>query len=454
MQNKDKNYFFLVIIHLLLGFAIYAFPFLSKIYSLLIIFGGIYFVVKTQNKNNEVLYASAYIVGSEVFLRMTDGNPIHEFAKYGVMIFLFFGMFYSGFSKNAVPYWVFLLLLVPSIIIATFVLDPTTDIRKTISFNISGPVCLGIASLYTFNRKITIGEINNILLMLGMPIITTASYLFFYTPSNIREVLTGTGSNNDLSGGFGPNQVATILGLGLFIFFSRLILASRTKFIFMINLVIMSYVAYRGMLTFSRGGMLTGFGMIIILILFLYLNSKYKGKVKLNYFIVFLSFALLAVWFFTSYQTDGLIEKRYQNKDALGREKKDKLTGRGELAEGEYNMFLENPIFGVGVAKGTEIRKEQNGELAASHDEVTRMLAEHGSLGIMALLILIFTPIILFLGNKQNIFMFCFFFFWISTINHAAMRTAAPSFVYALAILKIKPDEEEPIVYRKQTIKS
>jgi hypothetical protein len=35
-------------------------------------------------------------------------------------------------------------------------------------------------------------------------------YLILYTPS-VRDVITGTSSNYETSGGFGPNQVATIL---------------------------------------------------------------------------------------------------------------------------------------------------------------------------------------------------------------------------------------------------
>jgi hypothetical protein len=40
----------------------------------------------------------------------------------------------------------FLLLLVPSIVMSVFVLNFDTVIRKTVAFNISGPVCLGLAS--------------------------------------------------------------------------------------------------------------------------------------------------------------------------------------------------------------------------------------------------------------------------------------------------------------------
>lgn len=443
MQNKEKNYLILILIHVIIGVSVYGLPVLAKIYSVAMIVFGLYFVIRNRNRNDEVLYAAAYIVGSEVFLRMTGGNINYEFAKYSVIIFCVIGFFYSGFSKYALPYWIYLLLLIPGIIIATDVLSlANQDIRKTIMFNVSGPICLGVASLYTFNRKIKIEQINNILLVLGLPIISCVVYLYLFTP-NIKDVLIGTGSNTSLSGGFGPNQVSTILGLGMFIFFSRLILASRTKLIFLINLVFALYISYRGMLTFSRGGMMTGFAMIIALLFIIYINSKDIGKIKLNYFFFFVTIAMVTVWMVTSYKTDGLIDKRYANKDASGRKKEDNFTGRGDIAEGEIAMFLEHPFFGVGVAKGSEIRAEQMGlnDLFASHDEITRMLAEHGSLGILALMILFFTPIFLFLDNKQHIYMFSFLIFWLLTINHAAMRTASPSFVYALSLLKVRFDE-------------
>ena len=454
MQNKDKNYLALILIHILLGILIYYIPFLSKIYSYTILFLGIIILIKSQNKRNEVLYICSYIVGSEVFLRMTYGSPNHEFAKYGIIFFLLLGVVYSGFSKYALPYWIFLLLLVPSLIIANETIAFDVDFRKKIAFNISGPICLGIASIYTFGKKITVSEMGNMLLLLGLPIVSMATFVNLYTPS-IKTVLTSTESNSTLSGGFGPNQVATIFGLGMFIFFTRIILFSRTKFIFILNLLIAFYISYRGFLTFSRGGMMTGFAMMGIFMFFMYLNSKNHGRVKLNYLILIITVVMSVTWIYTSIQTDGLINKRYSGQNAQGIEKKDKFSGRGELAEDEIYMFLDNPFFGIGVGKGTELRTEKNGYVTASHDEVTRMLAEHGSLGILGLMILFFTPIIYFLGNKQNIFLFCFLIFWLMTINHAAMRTAAPSFIYALSILNIRfDDDEETLIHRKQIIKA
>ena len=437
MKKENQFYLYLILLHVVIGALGFVLPFTTKIYGYFIFIFGLYYIIKSQNSNNEALMAAAYVVGSEVFLRMTGGNPLYEISKYGVMVFLLIGMYYSGFSKGAGPYWTFLLLLVPSVVISTFALNFDTNIRKAIAFNISGPVCLGLASLYTFRRKISLEDINRVLFSMGLPIITCMVYLTLYTP-NVRDVVTSTQSNFETSGGYGPNQVATILGLGMFIFFSRVILDSKTKFQIIINLIIALNITYRGMLTFSRGGMITGFLMVVLLVAFLYFKSNFGGRVKLNYIIVLLMIALLATWTYTSFQTGGLIDKRYANQDAKGRVKESQFTGREDVAQDEINTFLKNPIFGVGVGKGAEIREDETGIKVLSHDEITRMLAEHGSLGILALLILIFTPLVLYLENKFNMFLLCFVAFWFLTINHAAMRTAAPAFVYSLSLLNVQ----------------
>lgn len=437
MKKEESSYLYLILIHVLIGFVIYLVPFTAKIYAYLALILGMYYIIKTQNRNHEALLVAAYIVGAEVLLRMTGGNVTYEFSKYGVMIFVLFGMYYSGFSRGATPYWLFLILLVPSVILSTIVINYNTNLRNAIAFNISGPVCLAIASLYTYRRRMPLEQLNNILLCLGMPIISCTVYLIFYTP-NIQDVVTGTQSNFETSGGFGPNQVATFLGLGMFIFFSRIILESRTKFLVILNLIIVFNISYRGMVTFSRGGMITGFLMIVLLVLFLYFKSNFRGRVKLNYIIVIISMAMISIWGYTSFQTGGLINKRYANQDAAGRVKASQFTGREDVAQNEISIFLENPIFGVGVGKGVEIREAETGTFVLSHDEITRMLAEHGALGILGLLILFFTPLVLYLENKFNMFLLCFVAFWFLTINHAAMRTAVPAFVYSLSLLNVQ----------------
>jgi hypothetical protein len=100
--------------------------------------------------------------------------------------------------------------------------------------------------------------------------------------------------------------------------------------------------------------------------------------------------------------------------------------------------FFLNIQFGAGVGKGVEIRKKQTGVFVVSHDEITRMLAEHGSFGALGLLILFVTPLFLYFENKFNMYLLCFVAFWFFTINHAAMRTAIPAFVYSLSLLNVQ----------------
>ncbi len=436
-MQKNINYIFLILTHIAIAILVFLFAFVSKIVVIAIFFLGIFFIIKTQNKNNQVLLVAAYLVGLEVFVRATGGAIFYEFSKYGVILFMLLGMIYSGFSKNAIPYWIYLMLLIPGVILATTVLNTTTEDRKAISFVMSGPVCLGISALYTYQRKVSIQTIKNILLAIGLPIISLTTYLILFNPS-VRDVVTGTDSNFSTSGGFGPNQVSTVLGLGIFIFVSRILIASPNKIQIAINFFIALIISFRGLVTFSRGGIFTAIIMLIALYLNIYYFSNLKTRLKLKLFLTIIICSSIAIWTYSALQTNGLIEKRYNNMDATGRVKASKLTGREDLIGTEIKAFYENPILGVGVAKSNEIRKEETGITSASHNEITRLLAEHGSLGILMLLILFVTPILLYLDNTQNLFMLPFLLFWLLTINHAAMRIAAPAYIYALSLLKVQ----------------
>lgn len=450
MKEKKLTYITLILAHIGLGILLYFIPILAKLVSIIILAAGLLIIFKNKNRNNEALVASAYIVGIEVFMRMTEGMFFNEFGKYSVIIFMLFGMFYSSFSKNSVVYWLFLLLLVPGIIISTTSLSLEANIRKAIAFNISGPVCLAISAIYCYRRSVTFDFLNTLLIALSLPIVSLITYLFIYTPS-VRDVITGTSSNFETSGGFGPNQVSTMLGFGIFAFFALFLLYSSSKKLVVIHVLLTFIVAFRGIVTFSRGGVITGVVMILLLLFSVFKASKGRGKLKV---IVLSGFALLfslAIWTYSSYQTRGLIEKRYANEDAIGRKKEDNLGGREMLAKTELQMFLENPLLGIGVGKNKEYREATTGVELASHNEITRMLAEHGTLGIIALLILLFTPLILYLDNKQHLYLLPFFAFWILTINHAAMRLAAPAFIYALTLLKVK-SHEKPVVRREQAL--
>lgn len=447
MKKEERSYIYLLLIHAFVGLLLFALPFVSKIYTLTLFGFGLYFIIKNSNKNNEVLVVSAYVIGVEVLLRMTGGVFFNEFGKYAILIFMFLGMIYSGFSKNAYLFWLFLLLLLPSVFLSPVSAGFNVNIRKIIAFNISGPVCLAVSSIYCYQRAITFDRLKGVITAFCLPLVSIVVYLFLYTP-NVRDVITGTQSNFETSGGFGPNQVSTVLGLGIFVFFVQFLLNSKSWLLQMVNGGLVLIFAFRGIVTFSRGGVITGVFMILVLMAVLYFKANHNIKPKIGAIILFSFVAGLGVWGYSSIQTRGLINKRYANEDALGRQKKDRLGGREEIMNQEMEIFIDNPIIGVGVGMSKYKRAEITDREVASHNEITRMLAEHGSLGLLNLMILFFTPLMLFVNNRQNILALPFLAFWLLTINHAAMRLAAPAFVYALSLLKVYI-VEEPAVHRE-----
>ncbi|NJM79443.1 MAG: hypothetical protein HC854_07210 [Flavobacterium sp.] len=99
-----------------------------------------------------------------------------------------------------------------------------------------------------------------------------------------------------------------------------------------INLVLLVICSFRGIVTFSRGGVYTGVLGILLLLGIVYLYSNQKSKSKIFVLSIVLFFGGIGVWGYSSYQTSGLIEYRYANQDALGREKKDRLGGREQIS--------------------------------------------------------------------------------------------------------------------------
>jgi uncharacterized membrane protein len=66
MKKEDLLYLNLILFHAALGFLVYLFPFVSKIYGYAILIIGAYYIIKKQNKNEEALIVAAYVVGSEI----------------------------------------------------------------------------------------------------------------------------------------------------------------------------------------------------------------------------------------------------------------------------------------------------------------------------------------------------------------------------------------------------
>ena len=443
---RKFTYVQLLLLHIGIAFAVFLFRPSSTIFLL----GGfgifMVYILAKGNKNNEVLFAAAYFTGAEVFFRMTGGALFYETGKYAVIFFLLLGMFYRGTSLRSIPFWAYLFALVPGIVFSAINLNYESNFRTAVIFNLSGPFCLGVAAIYMYFRKVSKEDLQRIFLVMLLPIVTTMVYLFLYTP-NIRDALSGTQSNFQTSGGFGPNQVATILGLGMFVLITRLF-TIRDRFVNIIDLVLLFFMSYRAIVTFSRGGVITAGICAFFFLIFLYWTSSTRNKARLLPKVAVIVVGLIFTWLFTSVQTTGLIDYRYTNRDAAGRLKQDITTGRSELISSELEAFYQKPLTGIGVGKIKEFRFEQSGTLAATHNEVSRLLSEHGVLGLGALVLLFFTPLFYWFRQRHNPYLIALFIFWFLTINHSSMRLAAPAFIYGLSLLYVL-NEKKPRLYRQ-----
>jgi hypothetical protein len=328
---------------------------------------------------------------------------------------------------------------VPGIVIASLNPDYDEVFRKAVAFNLSGPVCLGVSALYCYYKKISKKNFQKVLLMLLLPIITNMFYLFFYTPS-LQEMVINIGANYAATGGYGPNQIATIMGMGSLLLVIRLF-DVKGKWVNLIDLGLLGMMSYRAIITFSRGGIVTALICAAAFIFLLYYKKGRREQKQLQIKIIFLVGVLFASWAFSATGSSGLIVNRWTGKDARGREKEDLTTGRVDLLSTELEAFYHNPVVGVGVGKAKSYREKELGEEIATHSEVSRLLSEHGLLGLLGVTILVVVPMLFWLKFKNNYFFLCFMLFWFLTVNHSAMRIALPAFVYGLALLYIVEDK-------------
>jgi len=445
LSIKKNTRLTLSLVHLGLGVLLLSGLF-SKLFSISIAAFGVLLIIRSKNARNEAMYWGAYMVGAEVVFRMSGGMIFYELPKYSTLLFLGLGLVVESKKHHiSISYLIYILLLLIGI---AFVDIPFNEpIRKAIAFNLSGPILLGVSAIYFYKRKLYLSEILNMMFMMLLPIISMLVLMYFRTP-DLQEISFSSGSNFEASGGFGPNQVATSLGLGMFIMVVRLFLSSPSLVLKYLNMIIFVAMTFRAFVTFSRGGVVAAVIVAGVFLCALFFKSSYKQKNQIINSLFLFAFAAAISWVISSNQTMGLLDKRYANEDAQGREKQDIATGRVDIFVDELEGFLRRPFLGVGASRTKDIRVEEGIGHLPSHNEIGRLLGEHGLFGIFVLTILIFKPLGFRSANKKNIFFYAFLAFWFATINHTGMRIAAPSFIYALALLNVSYEKRS--IHRKQ----
>ena len=388
MFLKKYTFQILILLHVLIGALAISRPFVLVFSSLLLL--GFFEIISSKNKPNQAIYWCAYAMSAEVLFRIAGGAIFHEYIKYLCILFLIVGIVSQKLkNRNSTGYIIYTLLLLISIIFAQQ--DSFNAFRQEVSFNLSGPILLGIASIYLYKKVFSIIQILELLKIALLPIISILVYLLLHTTS-ISEISFVSAANFESTGGFGPNQVSTILGFGIFIFLVLLIYKKKFTNFLILDFLIFGFLIYRELLTFSRGGLIAGIFAAIIVIYF-YLKSKP------NFIVNFIKISIItfvfgfAIFNYTSNQTNNILSYRYQGKDTFGYDKEDLSSGRIGFFKNELEIFLDNPFFGAGVGGSKYVREKTSYHKGSTHNELTRMMSEHGLIGVFLLIFLITTPL-------------------------------------------------------------
>ena len=292
-------------------------------------------------------------------------------------------------------------------------------------------------------------EFDSILRLIWYPAISMLLYLMINTP-NYSGIDFALKANFLTSGGFGPNQVATILGLGMFLSFY----AWMNKLLFSGNHsldgIFIGLFAYQGFLSFSRGGMFIAFLSIPLYYLVFRSSIKFKDIVKVRRLRPLLFFTFAIIILFSSYSiiqsiTEGNLGLRYsgETNSTLSGERAKTIntitTGRYEIFIADLALWDKYLIFGTGAGASKYLRG--NGlDGISPHTEITRLLAEHGIFGLFILLILLSCYYDKIRQNKNNLYraiQIVLFFIGVGTTLHSAMRTFVTPVLIALSMTNI-----------------
>lgn len=413
--------------HVLLGLGATAAPgMISTAHALLTILIGV-LIAGSRAPLVRVAYAASYIVGAEMFWRMAGAKVFWETGKYALILVMGLALWRARSTRiPALPLF-YIVLLLPSSIL-TLEAFPLEQARQQISFNLSGPLTLFVGAWFFSQIKFSRLELRPLLSVLLAPILTIAAYTTLDTLSASTIVWT-TGSNFQTSGGFGPNQISMILGLGVFAVWLLLTLFSEQAL--PIRAVLMAlgiWLLAQGLLTFSRGGILSA--AIAIAVYSVHLLPQPRQRIRLIYAsVVIIPLIFLVLLPRLDAFTSGYLQARYQSLNT---------TGRDQILQAELAVFTSNPLFGIGPGGGNAARH------AAAHTEYTRLLAEHGIPGLISLMILVAALARAYLRSRDPVSRGIrggAALWGLTTMAHAAMRIAAMPFMMALMFAEFDFDE-------------
>jgi O-antigen ligase len=348
---------------------------LSTLYFLL--FFGAAVGLAAMGRVEVAAFAGFYAAGAEVLWRMTGARIPWEAGKYVTAAILLVSIARSArWRPPALPI-VYFALLIPSIVFVITMSD-VGRIRRDLSFNLSGPFALMVVAWFFSRLEISRSEVLCLFKVLTGPIAGIAAIALSSTLS-AAHLKFGHESLKVTSGGFGPNQVSSVLGLGTLLCFLHVIEPGvgvrRSLFMFLCAILL----AVLSAMTFSRSGLYfagIGAGLAILCSCG---NLLRLLKVTLVCIVVlavvdFLIFPRLDA------STNGALAKRFADADP---------TGRDRLLAADLQVWLTHPLLGVGPGQSRHAHFSLGHRALATHSEYARLLAEHGMFGLTSLVLLL-----------------------------------------------------------------
>lgn len=422
----------LLLLHIPLAWLMKKLPVLASAHAALTLLVALVLALRNVRPGNLVAVI-AYLISSEVLWRMAKAAVPWEFGKYAVTLIALVALVRRWPKK---PGWLpvfYFALLVPSAFL-TLGTGEFDQVRQDLSFNLSGPLSLAVLMFYLSGVRLSLPELTRSFQFLLMPVAAVCSIASF-TVLTAENLVFDDRANNLASGGIAANQVSAILGLGVFVAFLYSLNPNQSKTRRVWLLAIAAVFLAQCALTFSRTGIYLAAVSALVVILMLARDVK-RMLVGVGGVCLLAGIMAFLIWPALDRFTDGALTQRFQRTDS---------TGRDEILMSDIKIFRDNPLLGIGVGRSRQERSQFITKVANAHTEFSRLCAEHGSLGLLALLVLLFM-----VGKDawQKRFSYSgavaagavtwsLLFMLVS-----AMRLAAPAFLLGLSCVQLIPSSQ------------
>jgi O-antigen ligase len=369
-----------LVLHALLGVVFKHSGALATLHALGTLAFGLYLAMSRRPMFHLACWGM-YAAGAEVLWRMAAANLIWEYGKYAISLVFLLRVFRGGLKSIYLTPVIYFMLLMPAIVptvLGSFSPSGLADARRLLSFNLSGPFSVLACSLFFSRVHLTDLRTRRLMVWMVLPIAGIASAILLGLTS-LEHLDFGTGSNLLASGGFGPNQVAGMLGLGA-LFAALLALDARlnARLRLLFSAVALWFAAH-SVLSFSRTGIYLFAAGLAVALPFWSIRNLLRPKTVL---VAALAIgAGLVTWAFLMRYTEGMIGERFASAN---------LTRRDLIAMEDIDLWKQNAMLGAGVGNSSIAHAELEGAAGriGAHTEYTRLLAEHGFLGAIAALLL------------------------------------------------------------------